>query len=93
VRFTLALPDGSTLPLQLTGQENAALAYFGKAVVVTGRPAARPVTTTTGPPDGSGIIVSSIGPAQPAAPSLQDLESSLSGTAPAPAPAQPAPAQ
>jgi len=34
-------------------------------------------------------------PTQPAAPSLQDLESSLSGTAPAPAPApaQPAPAQ
>ncbi|MEJ6787936.1 preprotein translocase subunit SecG [Brevundimonas sp. BR2-1] len=32
-------------------------------------------------------------PAQTAAPSLQDLESSLSGTAPAPAPAQPAPAQ
>jgi len=34
-------------------------------------------------------------PAQPAAPSMQDLESSLSGAsaAPAPAPAQPAPAQ
>jgi preprotein translocase subunit SecG len=32
-------------------------------------------------------------PVQPAAPSLQDLESSLSGAAPAPAPAQPAPAQ
>ena len=32
-------------------------------------------------------------PAPTAAPSLQDLESSLSGTAPTPAPAQPAPAQ
>jgi preprotein translocase subunit SecG len=32
-------------------------------------------------------------PAQPAAPSMQDLESSLSGASAAPAPAQPAPAQ
>lgn len=47
----------------------------------TGQPAAPAVDPTA--------------PAQPAAPSLQDLESSLSGisAAPAPAPAQPAPAQ
>ena len=46
-----------------------------------------PTTTQTAP------AVDPSAPVQPAAPSLQDLESSLSGTAPAPAPAQPAPAQ
>lgn len=37
IRYTLILPDGSILPLQLTGQEGTAGLYFGKRVVVSGR--------------------------------------------------------
>ena len=37
ISYTLAFPDGTRLPLQLTGQENEAVLYFGKRVLVTGR--------------------------------------------------------
>jgi M6 family metalloprotease-like protein len=36
-RYTLAMPDGTNLPLQFPGQENAAVSYFGKRVTVSGR--------------------------------------------------------
>jgi hypothetical protein len=35
--YSLALADGTRLPLEFTGQENIALSYFGKRVVVSGR--------------------------------------------------------
>ena len=37
IRYTLTLPDGSMLLLQLTGQESEAALYFGKRVLVSGR--------------------------------------------------------
>jgi hypothetical protein len=36
-RYTLTLLDGTSVPLQLTGQDNTAAYYFGKRVVVSGR--------------------------------------------------------
>jgi hypothetical protein len=68
MKFSLAMADGSSLALQMTGQENLAIAYFGKRVVVTGRPGARPAAIAgAGAADESAIIVDSIGPAQPPA--------------------------
>ena len=37
IRYALRLADGSVVPLQLTGQEGAAVFYFRKRVIVTGR--------------------------------------------------------
>ena len=79
-RFTLALPDGRQLPLQMTGQEHVALSYFGKPVVVSGRLAARP-SAVAGAPDPEIIVVDSIGPSQtPAAAADQDPSAAVSGT-------------
>ncbi len=40
VRYTLALPDGRMVPLDVTGREALAVASFGRRVVLTGRPQA-----------------------------------------------------
>jgi hypothetical protein len=77
--YSLEMPDGTSLPLQLTGQENTAITYFGKPVVVTGRAGARPAPANAGSPGVSGIVVDSIRPAHSFAQGAPD------GVSPAPA--------
>ncbi|HTY62658.1 MAG TPA: FG-GAP-like repeat-containing protein, partial [Acidobacteriota bacterium] len=38
-RYSLSLSDGTNIPLKFTGQENVAISYFGKSVVVSGHAA------------------------------------------------------
>ena len=76
-RYALALADGSILPLQLTVQDGVAQFYFNKRVLVSGRAALKPATSTS--PAVETIEVDTIAPSpmQPAAP---NVSASVSGT-------------
>ena len=57
--FSLDLPDGRQLALDLTGREHEALRHFGRQVRVRGRMATRPATTPRGAAQ-QGIVVDTI---------------------------------
>jgi hypothetical protein len=63
ISYTLALPDGRQVPLQMAGLGQAALSYFGKPVVVTGNVAASPASVA-GASASQMIVVDSIGPSR-----------------------------
>jgi hypothetical protein len=75
--YSLALPDGTTMPLQLTGQENAAAYYFGKRVSVSGRVVPNQFATTNRL-NLSAIVVDTITPSQ--TPQNSTLAAAVLGT-------------
>jgi len=76
-RYTLALPDGTRLPLRLTAQDGVAQFYFNKRVVVSGRSVPNPATSTS--PGGETIEVDTIAPS-PMLSGAPNVSASVSGT-------------
>jgi hypothetical protein len=63
IRYALRLADGSVVPLQLTGQEGAAVYYFRKQVIVTGR-TAKSQAAAGNVQAAAPLVVDSIAPSQ-----------------------------
>lgn len=85
--FSLALTDGTTLPLQMNGQESIATSYFGKQVIVSGHQPANQAAAlaTTSTAAQTPFLVESIAPVITAPAPGQPLQSqalaaSVSGT-------------
>jgi hypothetical protein len=76
-RYTLALPDGTRLPLRLTAQDGVAQFYFNKRVVISGRSVPSPATSTS--PGGETIEVDAIAPS-PMLSGAPNVSASVSGT-------------
>src|SRR5215475_880352 len=70
--YTLVLPDGTTVPLQLTAQDRAAEYYFAKSVIVTGRMAPNQFETTQSAAP-SMMVVDTIAPGRPAQVQSSDI--------------------
>ena len=77
VIYSLTLADGTTVPLELTGQDGIAAYYFGKRVLVSGRIVQNQsaITKATEP---SAMIVDAIAPSQ--ALQSQPLSAAVFGT-------------
>lgn len=81
VRYTLALPDGRMIPLEVTGRENAALSNFRKRVVLTGRRVASRAAAPGGAaPAEQPFAVDAITPAPQPQRALASPESAAFGT-------------
>jgi M6 family metalloprotease-like protein len=59
--YSLALSDGTTIPLQMTGQDSVAAYYFGKRVSVSGRVVPNQFATTNSQ-NPSALVVDTIAP-------------------------------